>query len=104
MKMSQADYDNLKNDIRTVCSAYGVNLATAEGGKTGLLSMHSAHAIVDRNRTYDDSHPGFAEGMWKRVLPSTGRAFCHLYDKGLDDTHIATALRKIKAELIAETL
>ncbi len=91
----------MRDDIATVAAALGVNLATAEGGKTGLLTMHSLLAIVSRNRAYTDSHPGFTSGQWKRFLPYDGRDFCFYYSEDCNDDHVATALRRIKAELIA---
>jgi hypothetical protein len=99
MKITPADFAQLKIDIATAAKALGVNIAAADGGKTGLLTMHGLHTVVDRNRAYDDAHPGFAGGAWKRVLPFTGRDYCHLYNAGLNDSHIATALHRIKAEL-----
>ena len=101
MKLTAIDYEQLKADILHAALALGVNIATAEGGKTGLLTMHGLHTVVDRNRAYDDTHPGFSSGAWKRVLPYTGRNYCHLYEAGLNDAHIATALNRIKTELSA---
>lgn len=101
MKISSEHYSQLRDDIREVAKAYNIDVATADGGKTGLKMMHALHAVVDQNRAYDDQHPIFTRGA-KRVLPFTGRNYCHLYDAGLDDTHITTALKKIKAELIEE--
>ena len=99
MKITAIDYEQLKADISHAALALGVNIAKAEGGKTGLFTMHGLHTVVDRNRAYDDTHSGFSSGAWKRVLPCTGRKYCHLYDAGLNDAHIATALNRIKTEL-----
>ena len=100
MKMTLEDYLELKSDIKAVSEATGLEICSE--GKTGLMRMHLLHCIVNQDRAYDDKHPSFVGGYWKRVLSYTGRDYCYLYDKGLDDTHIATALRKIKNELEKE--
>jgi hypothetical protein len=97
MKMDSANYEALKADIKSVAVALSITPATADGGKTGLKTMWGLFHRVCENRAYDDSHP-----MWSRVarlLPFDGRAYAWLYNAGLNDDHIATALRAIKAEL-----
>jgi len=102
MKMPADIYAKMKNDIRTVVDALGIDLATADGGKTGLKTMYLMLDFVSRNRSFDDTHPGFKDGHWNRLLPFDGREFCFYYTAGCHDTHVATALKNIKAELIAE--
>lgn len=99
MKMPQAVYEDLRNDVRAVVDKLKLDLVSQDHGKTGLKAMYALRTIVERNRSYDDEHPGFKQKVWTRVLPFTGRKACYLYDLGLSDTHIATALRKIKEEL-----
>ena len=97
--MSPQDYTAIKADIVTVAQQLGVDLATSDGGKTGLKTMYALYFKTCEDRSYDDSHPNFVSGRWTRILPYTGRKYCWLYDVGLNDTHIATALQKIKAAL-----
>ncbi len=51
------------------------------------------------HRAYDDKHPYFANRPQARILPYDGRDFCFYYANGCNDTHVATALKRIKAEL-----
>ena len=89
-----------QSDIAAVASHYNVNVATAPGGKTGLLTMYSLLDIARKNRAYDDSHPAFESGQWDRVLPYNGTHYCdEYYANGGNDTHVATLLRKIKENL-----
>jgi hypothetical protein len=99
MKISPEIYESVKADIKTVADTLGVNVATADGGDTGLKTMWGLLTIVSRNRAYGDEHPAFAQGVWARVLPCDGRDYCFYYANGCNDTHVATMLRNIKAEL-----
>lgn len=101
MKIQPAVYSALKSDISEVARALGVNLATSDGGKTGLKTIYLLLDKACKDRTYDDTHAGFAGGHWKRILPHTGRAYCFYYEGGCNDTHVATALRGILRELTA---
>jgi len=103
MKMTKEQYDELKDDIRTVGNSLSLlkSVVYSRQGKTGLLYMFQMKNVVDQNRAYDDAW--FASAGRTRVLPYAGRKYGHLYDTGLDDTHIATALRQIRKELLAET-
>lgn len=92
---------SLKSDIAAVFNAFGVDPRTADGGKTGLKAMYAALDVVSRNRAYDDNHPGFQGGSWKRVLPYDGRPYCFYYEGGADDSHVITLLKRIKDELCA---
>jgi hypothetical protein len=87
-------------DARTVIRAYGIDFPNADHGKTGLKAMHAILGVVSKNRAYDDAHPGFAEGHWKRVLPFDGRDYCWLYIDGANDTHVSTMLRAAKKVLL----
>lgn len=100
----QKEFDSFLADTKTVASAYGLNLAVDDGSKTGLAMMHQVLTIISRNRAYDDTHPGFADGHWPRVLPYDGRDYCWLYDAapGCNDTHVATLLRAVRDEIRRE--
>lgn len=101
--MPKEQYNELKDDIRTVGNALGVlkSVQYAPQGQTGLLHMFLLKRIVDENRAYEDEW--FAAMHRVRVLPFTGRKYCPLYGAGLDDDCIATTLKKIRKELLAET-
>lgn len=88
-----------QSDIKTVADANGIDIATAPAGKTGLLTMYTLLDIARRNRSYDDTHPRFVDGTWKRVLPFDGSAYCEYYENGGNDNHVETLLRKIKTNL-----
>ena len=101
MKISVQDYERVKADIGEVAQKLGIKISTSDAGKTGLKTMYALFYKTCEDRSYDDTHPNFVNGRWKRLLPFTGRKYCWLYDVGLNDTHIATALKNIKAELVA---
>jgi hypothetical protein len=86
-------------DFRVILAAYSFDLATADHGD-GLKAMWQLLSILSRNRAYDDTHPGFASGTWKRVLPFDGREYCFYYAGGASDEHAATLLRAAKKELM----
>lgn len=90
-------FDSLRADIETVATALDINIPTADDGKTGLKTMYSLLDIISRNRAYDDEHPSFKSGLWKRMLPFDGRPYCFYYADGANDTHVATLLKAIKA-------
>lgn len=92
--------ESLTADIRAVADHYKVDIATADGGKTGLKTMYGLLDIVSKNRAYNDSHPGFASGHWKRILPYDGRNYCWYYENECDDSHVATLLKRIKSDLM----
>lgn len=92
-------FDSVKSDMLAICKAYGVDLKAADGGTTGLKTAHAVLDQVSRNRAYDDTHPAFASGHWKRVLPYDGRDYCFYYQNGANDTHVCTLLRAILKSL-----
>lgn len=99
MKMGKEQYEQLKSDIRTVGNSLSIlhSVQYSPQGVTGLRHMYALLAVVNANRAYDDAW--FALAGRARVLPYSGR---ELYDV-LDDVHIATALRRIRKELLAES-
>jgi hypothetical protein len=104
MKMSNVCYADLKSDIEKVADSFSANM-----GAEKLLDYVSSRPVaamlqmlheVSHNRAFNDSHPHYQAGK-KRILPHDGRDFCWYYKDGmgLDDTHIQTALLKIKKEI-----
>lgn len=98
----QSHFASVLSDIRAIADYYKVDVSTSDGGKTGLKTMYALFDVLCKNRAYDDSHPGFATGAWKRVLPFDGRDYCFLYAGGCDDSHVATLLRKVKSAMELE--
>lgn len=101
--MSEAQYNELKDDIRTVGNSLGIlkSVQYSPQGVAGLRHMHLLARVVDDNRIHDDAW--FEAAGRVRVLPHLGRKYCGMYHTGLNDDHIATALKKIRKELLAET-
>lgn len=95
MKMPAEQFDSLKADCATICGALGVTLEAVKTGADAWAVLHR----VSRDRSYNDAHPGFADGHWTRHLPCIcGPAENYLdrfYRHGLHDAHIKTALAAI---------
>ncbi len=68
-----------------------------------LTVMWALLGVVSHNRSFDDKHPSFANGNWKRILPYDGRDYCFYYADDCNDKNVATALRAIRKELIWES-
>jgi len=92
-------FTSLRSDILKVANFYEINILTSDAGKSGLKTMYDLLSTVCRNRVYDDHHPAFASGAWKRVLPFDGRDYCFFYENDANDTHVVTLLRRIKDSL-----
>ena len=75
----------------------------APGHDRGRLTSRDMYFLLDRvsiQRSYDDFHPGFQNGTWKRILPCDGRDYCFYYEDGANDDHVSTLLRHVKKKLI----
>lgn len=99
MKMSPEIFEAMKADILSVAKALQIDIKSADGGSTGLKTMWELLHKVSQDRAFDDSHPAFQSGAWKRVLPCDKRNYCFYYADDCDDSHVETALRKIKDSL-----
>lgn len=111
MKMPQAVYDDLKSDMLSVIkllkrdmrlSGDVLNQPLDPNDPEYLTTIYSVFSRVCQNRSYNDTHPGFAGGHWQRMLPCTGRNLYYLYDLGLNDQQIELALIQILQELLPE--
>jgi hypothetical protein len=70
-------------------------------GETGLKFMYDLLHTISRNRSFNDEHPFFKNGMIKRCLPYDGRDYCFYYENNdTDDSHLNSLLRKVKSMLI----
>lgn len=89
-------------DFVTLLDATGLSVSEQNGGKTGLRFMYELLHAARSNRSYDDSHPGFASGRWKRILPYDGSGYCHYYEPPFNgnDSTVETLLRVLKKRLI----
>ena len=96
MKMRDKDFKELKADCERICKFYSFWPKTPP-------QAWRVFASVWKNRGFDDTHPAFAQGIWNRVLPYTGRGVSHYYDTlGLNDDHIRTALKRIFPDAFKE--
>ena len=106
MKMSKELYAELKTDIEAWAGLRGRDVKGASLGE-----MWSLFYFVMRDRNNDDSHPAFVSGQWTRGVPFWSRNgenkamqgndtwLNRFYaEEDLNDSHIATALRKIAKE------
>lgn len=92
MKFSKEDYEELKADFKLIVSAYNLTA----GMPVNVWGIY--HRILE-DHAYDDEHPSYKAGR-KRVCKYDGRSTQYWYKKGYDDSHINTALKKIKKELL----
>lgn len=103
MKLSNIK-DSVKADFITILNFYDINTKekfdNQDHGK-GLKLLYALLNIVSRNRAYDDNHPFFQNGKWKRILPYDGRNYCFYYDDNTNDSHVETLLKSIKKELFS---
>ena len=87
-------------DFRVVLSAY----CLPEDISEVIAEMSIARAfeilnVVSRDHAYDDSHPAFVSGQWRRVLPFDGRKYCFYYVDDATDNHVRTLLKYVIKEL-----
>jgi hypothetical protein len=96
MKMTPEQYTALKADIHAI--AIHCRLTITQ--KTDPVTLWYATMEVNAQRSYGDDHPRWTKT--KRVLPASHvDSQCWLadfYNKGLNDAHIMTALKKIVQE------
>lgn len=98
MRMSTALFCRLQNDCLRVCEVQGI----APASVTHIADAWRVFHKVCGDRTYDDTHPGFASGKWTRVLEKQDGHYIDRFYRGsgeggedLNDNHIETALRRI---------
>jgi hypothetical protein len=68
-------------------------------GESGLFFMHVLLDKISKNRAFNDDHPCFSNGTWKRFLPYDNREYCFYYVDGAKDDHVNTLLRAVKKKL-----
>lgn len=105
MKMPRPMYEELHDDINVWAALRGREVKGATLGE-----MWNLFHFVMRDRMNDDAHPGFATGQWTRGVPFWSRNgetrdaqgndnwLNRFYiEADLNDTHIATALKRMAA-------
>lgn len=96
MRMSNKLYESLKTDIHIWAGLKGREVKGASLGE-----MWNLFHFALRDRMNDDNHPAYATGQWTRGVPFWGgegneKWLDQFYRvEGLNDDHIATALRKM---------
>jgi hypothetical protein len=100
MKMSDRVFQEMLEYLRTFVRKSDVVVSQADHGESGLKLMWLLLHLVSMNLACDDDHPYWQSGIRRRVLPYDGRPYCWFYDEDLNDTHVSTALRRIKGILI----
>lgn len=89
MKIPQDTYSIMLEAMRAVVNHYGKDLDWK------WVGVWSIWWIAYGNLQYDDSHPFFKSGQWKRAVPHNPTFSLHDFT----DAHIETSLRKIGKEL-----
>ena len=113
MRMSQEAYETILEETRTVIAKLEETGACLRHGQPfdadnlSMRDMWDIKLVADMDRSSVD-HPRHATpGLLPRCLEFTDRSPYYLYDRDgedLDDSHIETALRKIRAAIARERL
>lgn len=101
MKMTQEWYDRIKTGFNQIADYYGgpSKIKTDYASlSTERLSWDMYHILM-HNWSYDDTHPFYVDGTWARIIPHCDVNYHTLYNLGLNDSHIRTALKRIVKEL-----
>lgn len=96
MKMKADTYEELKRDIVALVKKSGMDVE-AEIKRVGAVRLgFDLLNVINTDRSCGDNSPTYK--VRPRFLPYTGRRFLWLYEKGLTDNHIETAIKKILAD------
>lgn len=101
MKMSKERYELLKDAIRAVAEDIGYDICRSYAqDRNDKQLMYALFHKATNQLQYDDNHPFFKNGQWKRVYPHV-EGFAYYNDNGvsLNDDHIWTALKRIGKDL-----
>lgn len=106
MKITAEKYAEIRDGIKTIVD--GVGLETIKmhyAGKTVGRIMWDLFSALWFDKQFDDNHPSYVQGVKRRILPQTDPNWLNnLYNSGINDSHIETALKKVAKELnITET-
>ena len=90
----QPIFDSVKSDFLTIMKES--NYVMKDNPENDIKNGFYLLDILCRNRSYDDKHPAFASGHWKRVLPFDGRKYCFYYDiDNANDSHVETLIKSV---------
>ncbi len=100
MKMSPEKYAEIKEGIRQIVDHHGkAKIQDGFKGKSITAMMFALFAALWFDLQYEDTHPAYVAGR-VRILPHKDHGWLNnLYNSGLNDSHIETALKKIAKEL-----
>lgn len=98
MKIQPAKYNVMLAAMRAVVEHFGLEKVKANfAGKSDAWIVWGIWRVAHNNLQYDDKHPFFMDGTWTRIHPHDPTF--RLYEEGLHDSHIETALKRICREL-----
>ncbi len=95
MRITGKKFDIILNAMHAVVDHFGGSKAIKEKyfGYTQNRMLWNLWSICQRNLAYDDTHPGFAQGHWDRILPQN--IDFDMYSDNDNDEHFITALRVV---------
>jgi hypothetical protein len=101
MRIVGVKYNKMLAAMRAVVDFLGgpaaVNAKAEENKFTQRRKLWDLWHIASDNMQYDDTHPWFVSGRWKRIIPQD--TTFDMYSGGDCDSHIETALKQIGKEL-----
>lgn len=97
MRIKGQKYDTIKAAfIAVVEASEGASKLRGFYGVAGLSEarlLWDIWRVAHNNLQYDDTHPFYIDGRWKRIVPYD--ASFSMYSNGDNDEHFYTALRHI---------
>lgn len=100
MKINGEKFELLQNNIEKVVVHYANRNDMTIPQFLGEVNLFALYSVMDRNTANPDSHLKLLG--FERVLPETGKCFADLFDGGLNDSHISSALEKVRVNLYAK--
>ena len=97
MKIKGDKYATMLAAMRAVVDYLGGPATIKQGGLGQMALLWTLWNIASDNLRYDDTHPWFKNGKWKRVIPQN--ASFDMYSDDDNDRTIETALKAIGREL-----
>jgi hypothetical protein len=91
VKIPEPIYNKMLAALRAVVEDKG----GPTGAGRGLSNLWQLWWIANDNLLYDDNHPYFKSGHWKRIVPHDPQFSLRDYN----DSHIETAIKRAGKEL-----
>lgn len=100
MKITNDTYTEMRDGIQAIVDRYGyANISETFQGNANRMMWHLFNKFVFDIQSHD-THPAYTTGRHERVVQQKDVRWLNtLYDSGVNDTHIATALRNIMKEI-----